>query len=272
MGSIDDVARRADRHDWVDHAVRFGLVAYGLVHLMIAWLAAQLALGDKGGSASSSGALMELSRQPFGAVLVWMVAIGMFLLVAWRLLEAVVGEPGKDGTDAAKARVVSLFKAVLYAVIGVSALQVATSDRRKGGGGGGSDTMTAQLMQLPAGQWIVGAVGLGIIGYGFAQVRRSWTEKFRKHLSAEGKSGDAGTAYIWFGKIGYAAKGVAVGVVGGLFVYAAVTHDADKSGGLDQALQEIRQQQFGQWLLLAVAVGIGCYGLFCFARARHLSR
>jgi hypothetical protein len=24
-------------------------------------------------------------------------------------------------------------------------------------------------------------------------------------------------------------------------------------------------------MLFAIAVGIGCYGLFCFARARHLS-
>ena len=74
------------------------------------------------------------------------------------------------------------------------------------------------------------------------------------------------------GKVGYIAKGVAIGLVGVLFVYAAVTHDPKKSGGLDQALHEVLEQPFGPFLLVAIALGIACYGLFCFARARHLSR
>jgi len=127
-------------------------------------------------------------------------------------------------------------------------------------------------MDLPAGTWIVGLIGLAIIGYGISQIVRAWTEKFRENLDAEGKSGESGRAYILFGKVGYIAKGVAVGVVGGLFVYAAATHNAKKSGGLDQALHKVLQQPFGEFLLLAIAVGIGCYGLFNFARARHLSR
>jgi hypothetical protein len=60
-------------------------------------------------------------------------------------------------------------------------------------------------------------------------------------------------------------------VIGVLFVYAAIDHNAKKSGGLDQAAQKILQQPFGPVLLFAISVGIGCYGLFCFARARHLS-
>ena len=32
------------------------------------------------------------------------------------------------------------------------------------------------------------------------------------------------------------------------------------------------QQPFGQVLLFAIAVGFLCYGLYCFARARHLDR
>jgi hypothetical protein len=68
------------------------------------------------------------------------------------------------------------------------------------------------------------------------------------------------------------AKGVAFAIVGGLFCYAAYTHQPKKSGGLDVALHKVLQQPFGQFLLLAIALGIACYGLFCFARARHLSR
>jgi hypothetical protein len=101
---------------------------------------------------------------------------------------------------------------------------------------------------------------------------RAWSGKFAEHLDVEGKTGDSGKAYLAFGKAGYTSKGLAFGIVGLLFGYAAITHDPSKSGGLDQALHKVLQQPFGQVLLIAIALGIACYGLFCFARARHLSR
>ena len=58
------------------------------------------------------------------------------------------------------------------------------------------------------------------------------------------------------------SKGVAIGLVGGLFVYAAVTHDPKKSGGLDAALQQVLQQPYGPFMLGAIGIGLICYGLF----------
>lgn len=260
----------AHRSDWLDHAVRFGLVAYGVVYLMIAWMSAQLAFGHHSGRPSARGALAQLAQQPFGKVLLWAIAVGLFLLVLWRALEGLAGHRGSDGGERVRKRAVSFGKAILYGVLGVSALKVAM------GSGGGSSrtqrTMTAKVMDLPAGQWIVGAVGVAIIAYGAGLVWRGWNDKFLKHLDWEGRSGDAGRAYTWFGRIGYVAKGIAFGLVGVLVGYAAITHEPKKSGGLDQALMKLLHQPFGPYLLLAIAVGLGCYGLFCFAWARHLSR
>ncbi|MCW2798335.1 DUF1206 domain-containing protein [Nocardioides sp.] len=276
---MGDVTNRAERlgqqaqgSDWLDHAIRLGLVAYGVVHLLIAWLAIQLALGDNSGKASSTGAMHQLAQQPLGGVLVWVIAIGMFLLVLWRLLEAALGHRDEDGGKRLRKRLGSAGKAVLYGAIAVSALRVATSSGGSSGQKSSSDSTTAKLMDLPAGQWIVAGVGLAIIAYGANLVRRAWTEKFAEHLDAEGKSGDTGRAYLLFGKVGYVAKGVAIGIVGSLFVYAGVSHESKKSGGLDQALHKVLQQPFGPVLLFAIGIGIGCYGLFCFARARHLAR
>jgi hypothetical protein len=277
--NLDDISdkaqragREADQSKWFDHAIRFGLVAYGVVNLLIAWVALQLAFGDHSENASSQGALKELASQPFGDVLIWLVAIGMFVLVLWRVLEAIYGHRDEDGGKRVFKALVSLGKAVIYGAVGVTALQIAMGSGTGSGGKSGSDSMTQKLMDLPAGPWIVGLIGLVIIGYGVSQIVIAWTDKFAEHLTAEGKSGDTGTAYIWFGKIGYCAKGIAAGLVGVLFLYAAVTHDPKKSGGLDAALGELLQQPFGPYLLAAVAAGIACYGLFCFARARHLSR
>jgi hypothetical protein len=274
MGEVADKAhgagQQAHSSEWLDHAVRVGLVAYGIVHLMVAWLAFQLALGDTSENASNSGAMQELAQQPLGGFLVWMVAIGMLLLVVWRLLEFALGY--QDETDDKKRwrkRAGSLGKAVIYGALSWTAFKVAMGS---GSGGSGTDSTTAKLMDLPGGQLIVVAVGLAIIGYGGSLVHRGWTEKFREHLDTQGQAGKDGSAYVMFGKVGYIAKGVAIGVVGGLFVYAGITHEAKKSGGLDQALQTVLEQPFGPALLVLIALGIACYGLFCFARAKHLSR
>ncbi len=269
MSNAKAAGRKAEDSDLLDHAVRAGLVAYGVVHLLIAFLAVRLAVGHSSGSASSNGALHELARQPFGKVLVWAIAVGMLLLVVWQLMEAVLGHREKDGTDLALKRAQSVAKAVIYGGLGVSAVKVAAGS---GSSGGGSHSLSAKLLHLPGGPWLVGLVGLVIIAVGAGLAWNGWSEKFAEHLDVEGKSGESGRAYLMFGKVGYIAKGLSLAVVGGLFVYAGISHDPKKSGGLDQALHKVLQQPFGVVLLVAIGLGLACYGLFCFARARHLSR
>ena len=110
--------------------------------------------------------------------------------------------------------------------------------------------MTANLMSKPGGQWLV-AVGRPRDHRVRRQVAwRGWTEKFAENLDTEGKIGTSGAAYLLFGKVGHIGKGVALAIVGGLFVYAGVTHESRKSGGLDEALTKVLQQPFGQVLLL----------------------
>jgi Domain of Unknown Function (DUF1206) len=249
------------REDRLKHLGRAGLVAYAVVYLMIAWLAIQLAFGDRQGSPSSTGALRELAHQPLGEVLVWAVALGLFLLAIWQAAEAILGDdkPGK--------RLAAGGKALVFAAIGVSAVRVALGS---GSSSKGEETWTAQVMDLPAGQVLVGVVGLAIIGFGLFELYRAWTDKFAEELAQEGRRGTTGTAYLWFGKLGCAARGVAFVIVGGLFGYAAITHDAKKSGGLDQALYKVLDQPFGPVLLCAIGVGLACFGLFTLARARHL--
>jgi type IV secretory pathway VirB2 component (pilin) len=265
----EQLGREAERSDWLDSAVRIGLVAYGVVHLLIGWLAVQLALGDHSESASPQGALSELAQQPFGQVLVWAVAIGLFLLVVWRVLEATFGHRDEEGVDRLRKRVASGGRAVVYGALGVTAARVAA-----GGAGSesGEKTMTAKLMDLPAGQWGVVAVGLGIIGYGAALVWQGWKEKFAEQLDIEGKLGTSGAAYLLLGQVGHVAKGIAFAIVGSLFLYAGITHEPGKSGGLDEALQKVLEQPFGPVLLVAIGVGFACFGLFYLARARHLDR
>lgn len=266
----DDVAAHAD-DAWVDHLVRFGFVAYGLVHLVVAFLALQLALGNGSGKADTKGALAELSQQPFGRTILWLVVAGMAILVLWRLLEASLGHRGDDGGSLWAHRGADLLKAVIYGVVGWSAVQVVTGSGSSSGSSG-SETWTARLLSLPAGAVLVGIVGLTIVGYGAWTAWRGLSDQHREHLVPEGLSGTSGTVLVRLGTAGHLAKGVSIGVVGALFCFAALTHDADRSGGLDEALRTVLQQPFGPWLLGLIALGIGLYGVWCLARARYLDR
>lgn len=267
---MSDAAARAHRSDWVDRIAGTGLVAFGVVHIVIGWLAVTLAVGDRQGSTSTTGAMHELAQQPFGEVLVWLVAAGMFLLAGWQGLEAAVGHRDEDGGARLRKRATSVGKAIVYAVIGVGAVSVGTGS--SSGSEKQTDTLTSRLMDLPAGQVLVGLVGLGIAAVGVGLLVVAWRESYLDQLDGEGRSGDTGTAYRWLGRVGHAAKGVALLVVGALFGYAALTHEAKKSGGLDQALTKVLDQPFGPVLLVAMGLGFAAFGLFCFAQARHLDR
>ena len=262
------MGHQANNSEWLDRAVRVGMVAYGIVHLTIAWLAIQLALGNNSGNASRNGALTQLAQQPFGKFVVWVIAIGMVFLVVWKLLEAFVDSQMEDGAKQWIKPAVNVGKAIVYGTLGVSAFHTATGSKSKSS----TSSTTAKLMDQPYGRWLVGIVGLAVIGYGIYLAWCGYQEKFLKHLDAEGKSGDQGRAYKMFGKVGYIAKGVAIGAIGALFIFAAVDHKAKKSGGLDDALHTVLQQPYGQVLLILIGAGIACYGLFCFARARHLNK
>ena len=187
----------------------------------------------------------------------------------WQLIEAFVGHRDEDGGKRVLKRLTSAGKAVIYGALGVSALKLALGS---GTSNGKTDTMTAKLMSMPGGQLVVGGVGVVILVVAGAHVYQGWTEKFTRKLDVEGHTGGSGTAIVWFGKVGHISKGVAFLVVGGLFVWAAWTHDPKKSGGLDQALHKVLQQPFGSPILAVIAVGIACYGLVCLAWARHLDR
>lgn len=269
---VERVGTEVDRSDWLDRAIRFGLIAYGLVYLLVAWVAAQLALGKGNGRPSTQGALAELATKPLGHVLLWAVAVGLFLLVVWRLVEAVAGHRDKEGGERVLGRLGSLGRAVVYGAIGVNGVRVATGGSSPSSSSHQQKTFTAKVLDLPAGQWIVALVGLAILGYGAWLVWRGVTDRFLEQLDGDGRSGESGTAYRWLGRVGHVAKGIAFGIVGVLFGYAAIHHDPSKAGGLDQALRDLLGQPYGSALLLVIAIGIGCFGLFSFARAAHLSR
>ncbi|MFI5709701.1 DUF1206 domain-containing protein [Kribbella sp. NPDC051620] len=237
-------------------AITVGLIAYGVVHLLIAWISLQLAWGKSSEGADQQGALQELAGKPFGEVLLWIVAVGLLALVIWKVLELVYGH-----LDTEK-KVSAVGRGIVYLGLSISAAKVAMGSSQSGRSQ--SSGMTAKLMQNGAGRVLVVIVGLVIIGVGIRQIYKAVTKKFLEDLT-----GGVSDSTILLGRIGYAAKGIAFIIVGGLFVYAALDYDPNKAGGLDAALRTIKDQPFGSVLLTLMAVGIACFGVYCFVWSRN---
>ena len=67
------------------------LVGYGIVHLLVAWLAVQLAwFGGSGESADQSGAMATLAESPVGKPLLWIVAVGFLIYFVRGPIEALL--------------------------------------------------------------------------------------------------------------------------------------------------------------------------------------
>jgi Domain of Unknown Function (DUF1206) len=276
MGSAAGAADRAGDSDALEHLARVGLIAYGVVHLLIAWLALQLAWGGGSGeSADQSGALSTLSESPIGKPLLWVIAVGMVALAVWQLAEILrwrrgLSQGGDARKKAVKKVVKSVTKAVVYLALAVLAIRFAT-----GGGQSSSSSQqqqTAGVFGWPAGRWLVGVAGLVLVGVGVYHVYKGVSKKFLKQIDLAEAPPKARALVEKLGLVGFPGKGVALAVVGGLLVYAAVTFDPAKAAGLDGALRTILDAPFGRVLLTLVALGIAAFGAFCLVRARYPER
>ncbi len=268
MGAVDkgrDAARKVETSPAYRWSVRAGLVAYGVVHLVVAWLAGRLALGLRGGGeeASNTGALRSLAEAPLGVALLWVAAVGFFSLVVWQGLTAWIGYREFDQPKRTLKRLASGLRAALYGYLGVAAARIAAGPEADEGEDV-QESLSQGLLGLPFGQVLVAAVGLAVLVYGVVQVVRAFRRSFHEDLDTTLTG-----VPLRLTQAGFIGKGIAIGIVGGLFCWAALDADAQKAGGLDQALQQVLHQPFGRWLLLALAIGIGAYGLYCFFWARH---
>jgi hypothetical protein len=251
---------------------RVGLAAKGAFYLSLGLLAVQFARGERSSQdASPAGAIEQVARQPFGRWLLVVLTFGLACLTLWHTIQALTGDP-VEGDEAAE-RVKFAGKAVIHAVITGLAFSILLANWGKStgsqGGGNGQQRATATVLDWPAGQWLVAAVGLFIVGIGlYALVKYAIRAEFleRLDLSRLPESLERGVELA--GRVGYAARGIVFGIIGGLLVTAAVRHQPDKAGGLSQALQTLAEQGWGRALLWFVAVGLLVYGLFSLAESR----
>lgn len=267
---LEGEARQAVRKasPWIVRLGRLGLVAKGVVYLIIGALAIQSALGTGGEVTDQEGALRSVLRQPLGAVMLGLLCFGMFAYTLWRVVQA-VANPEREPQDVKgwSKRLFRLGSGLVYGALGVAALQLLIGFQ-KSRDRSPSD-WTALVMRQPFGKWLVAAVGLAIAGYGLVRLYHAWKGELKKQLVLDRYAARARAWLVGIGRAGQAARGIVFLVIGGYAFLAGLQTNPEQAKGVGEALRTIERAPYGPYLLAAVAAGLIAYGLFQFVEARY---
>jgi hypothetical protein len=261
------VADRARHSRTLTVTTRAGLACYGVVHLLIAWLAVQIAFGRAPAEGDQSGAFQVVARQPGGRALLVVMVLGLAAMAVWQALLAVVGYAEEDGWRKVAERLGSAARAVIYGAFAVSAAKVALAGGSSSAGK--QENATSGVLGLPGGRVLVFVAALVIFGVGVGLAVYGITSAFLKRLETGRMSPGTRRAARVLGLVGYLGKGVAYGIVGVLVGLAALRFDPDRARGLDAALRTTAAQPYGVVLLSLIALGFAAFGLYCFLQARY---
>ena len=130
-------------------------------------------------------------------------------------------------------------------------------------------TYVARALELPAGQWIVAAGGVAVIGGAIYVGYRGLTGKFEKRLDTSDMGPVMGRTIDVLGTVGLVARSLVLALGGYLLIRAAIDFAPNEASGLDGTLRTVAHQPFGRILLAITAVGLMAYGLYSWAEARY---
>jgi Domain of Unknown Function (DUF1206) len=249
----------------VDVLGRVGLVGYGVVHLVVAWLALQVAFGVPDAPPDAQGAVGTIARTPGGAVALSVAVIGLLAFALWQVTAAAIGFRWVSGGERLRKRVGAVAKSIAMTALALIVIDYLT-------GMGSADATTVQqvaadVLELPAGRVLLGLAAAGLVGIAGAMTYTGVRRTFMGDLDVRGLGPSVRHAIEVTGVAGHLARALAVGVVGGLAGAAALFADPAWAGGLDTALRALGSTVAGAWLLAVVAAGFAAFGLFCMADA-----
>jgi hypothetical protein len=262
--ALEEVAE----HPWMERLARFGYTAKGVVYIVVGVLATAAAFGKGGDLTDTRGAMRTIELQPFGKIILSVVAAGLGAYVLWRWVQAAADADNK-GSDAKglAIRTGYFFSGLVYAGLAFSAVRIvvdASGDDR----GNTIQRWSGLFMYLPFGYLFVGFVGLCVVLFGLYQIYKGYKAKFMKRI----KLNEMSRRERWTllsGRFGYAARGVVFCVVGSFLMQSAYHYNPSEAKGLDGVLQTLPRQTFGTLLLAVIAVGLIAYGLFALVEARY---
>jgi hypothetical protein len=271
------VGQLAGEHPNIVKAGRVGWLAKGIVYVVAGVLALSIASKASGWTdqtsttgnqeASPTGALKSIAGSSGGGLLLWLLAIGMLLYAAWRLVSAAL--PGGHDAKANAQRAGFVVSAIIYTTFAITAISLARSSAQTADGNSKVSDITFDVMKHTGGRLLIGLAGAIVIAAGLYRIYKGVTGDVNDELDLGGMAPQRVSVTKKLGAIGEAGRGVGIGLVGFFLLRAAITFDANESTGLDGALRRLVVQTWGVVVVIVVGVGFVAYGVFCVATFTH---
>lgn len=264
-------AKQAAQSVWMARLGRFGLASRGVLYIVLAYLAVRVAFGRGNQETDRQGALHAIAREPFGKFLLVVLALGFASYAIWQLTKAALGGSARAGSDKPAKRGVALVKGLSYGLFCfTTAALAAGSSKSHGSAGSGNQEevdWTAKAMRHGSGRMLVGLVGVALIVTGCVLAWRALSGKREVDLRMPSPSAERTVERL--GAVGMVARALIAGAAGVFVLEAAVTFDPKKARGLDGTLKSFAHTAAGPWLLVLVAAGVLCFGLYSLVQARY---
>ncbi|MBD1913049.1 MULTISPECIES: DUF1206 domain-containing protein [unclassified Leptolyngbya] len=268
LNHVPESALQQEPAKWIERFARFGYAAKGIVYILVGILAFQAAFHWGGKVTNSQGALQTVATQPFGRILLFLVALGLIGYVVWQVVQTIWDPEHNDrGAGAIARRFSYVISGLIYASLTWFALRVSLGNPASSGGG--SSQQAATLLSKPFGQWLLGLIGVAIISYGFYCFYRAFTRQFQRRLKLDQMSQTTQKWVTRISRFGLFAKGIVALVIGYFVILAARAADPNQIRDTEGALQAIQQQPLGAYLMGITALGLIAYGVFMETQARY---
>jgi hypothetical protein len=270
------VGNLAAQHPGVVKIGRAGWFAKGVVYVIAGYLALMVAAkaggwtnspatGDQ--EASPVGAVKTVAGSGGGTVLLWLLAIGMLLYAAWRVVSALL--PGGKDAKAMAHRIGYIASAVMYITFSISAIALARHTPGTPNGNTRVTDISASFMTHSYGRFVIGVVGVIVIAVGLYRISKGVKMDVDDELDMSGVSPTRRRWSERLGSIGEIGRGIGFALVGFFLLRSAMTYDPNEATGLDGALRRVAVNSWGVFVVVIVGIGFAAYGIFCLATFTH---
>jgi hypothetical protein len=259
--------RRRFSHHWPFHfLVRMGFAIRGVTYAIMGVLTVAIALrsGTLGTTADQSGALALISHTTLGRLAMVGIALGLLAYAVWKIEQGIRGG-GPEGGGGSRAfdRTANISGGLAYLIFFSIAVGALIGDR-----GDSAHETAAGVLSWPGGPGLVGGGGAILLGVSLYQIVDAVRYGFAKDCKLEEMTPKQCLWFLHAGRVGLVGRAAVFALVGYFLLRTAITYTPGSAVGVDGALQRVREQPLGQWLVGVTAAGLLVFSGFSFLEGR----
>ena len=250
----------------VEKLFKAGHFAKALIYFVMGSLAVATVAGVSS-TTGAKGVIKFLNEQTFGSIILIVLGVGLVAYCLWRWYKGLANPGHEDGTEGIIKRISYAVSGTFYGLLAFYTFKLALGE--SSGNSNQQETVLANILDLPAGKWIVGALGLIMLGTGIYQLVKGIKEKYMEEIATGSLSAERREYIEHLGKLGHIVRAVVFGIIAYFLFMVALQSDASEFRSTEGALEFLQNSTYGTILVLIAGLGMICYAVFAVAKAQY---